>query len=208
VEKPQVFDQEGQEQDWDWLVANFGAVSLERAEPAEGGAGVFRIVKLQDTEGPAVQIVTVADQDGSPMGGIRVVRYWPDAPRLPDWPAPTSQWRDRGVYGETNLEGDIGYGMGQGDYYFPPGGGASAVWVADESGPSDFIGGLGMLGATTHRHLDVYYHLQGVDGPPDGPPEEPPDEPQEEPPEEPADGQWQKLFEKLDRIIALLEDRL
>jgi hypothetical protein len=207
MEMPRVFDQGGQEQDWDWLVANFGAVNLERVEPAEGVTQVYRIVKLQDAEGPAVQIVNVVDGDGNAMAGIRVVRYWPDAPLLPDWPSPISRWRKRGVFGATNVEGDIGYGMGRGDYYFPPSGGASAVWVADPKGPSDFISGLGMLGATRHRHLDVFYQLQDLGEPPVEPPEEPPDEPPDEPPEEPLDERWQKLFEKLDRIITLLEER-
>ena len=61
--------------------------------------------------------------------------------------------------------------MGTGDYYFPPSIGASAVWVAEQAGPSDFIHGLGMLGATNHRHIEVYYELEDVDEP--TPPEPP-----------------------------------
>jgi hypothetical protein len=208
VDKPKVFDQEGQEQDWDWLIATFGPVSLERVEPAEGETRAFRIIKLQDAEGPAVEIVNVVDQNGDPMPGIRVVRYWPDAPLLPDWPLPIIKWRDRGVFGETNLEGDIGYGMGQGDYYFPPDCGSSAVWVADQHGPSDFLDGLGMLGATNHRHLDVFYQLQDIGQSPEEPPDEPPEEPPEEPSEEPPDEAWRQVLDKLDRIIVLLEERL
>ncbi len=193
MENPKIFDQQGQERDWNWLISNFGAINLERAEVGEGS--VYRIVKLQDAEGPAVQVANVTDQGGQPLDGVRVVRYWPDAPPLPAWPPPTSMWHDQGVYGETNVNGDIGFGMGHGDYYFPPNGGASALWVADAKGPSDFISGLGMLGGTNHRHLDVYFQFLPAEPPPPEPPEEPPDD------------RWQRLFDKLDEIISMLEKK-
>lgn len=199
MDRPIVFDQEGQERDWDWLITHFGDVNIERAEVAEGVTQVYRVVKLQDVEGPAVQVVHVVDQSGSPLEGVDVARYWPDAPTLPDWPPPTSKWRDRGVFGQTNTEGDIGYGMGYGDYYSLPDDGLSAIWVAATEGqaaPSDLVSGLGMLGDTNHRHLNVSFQLQGVEVTP--PPPEPPLPPL-------LDEQWREVFEKLDRIIALLE---
>jgi len=190
VQDLKIYDQQGQEQDWDWLVANFGAVNLERAEIPAGVTQAFRIVKLLDVLGPASQVVKVVDQDDNPMEGLTIVRHWPDAPELPQWPAPTSRWRSRGVFGPTKSNGDIGFGMGHGDYYFPPKGGSSAVWVADQRGPSDLIHGLGMIGATNHRHLDVHYQLCPVG---DGPPPPPPDD------------NWKVLLNRLDRIIKLLE---
>ena len=30
MDTPKVYDQQGQEKDWDWLVANFGPIELER----------------------------------------------------------------------------------------------------------------------------------------------------------------------------------
>jgi hypothetical protein len=211
MELPKVYGQQGEERDWDWLVANFGAVSLERAEALDGVSQVYRVVKLQDAEGPAVQAAYVVDSRGNPLEKVRVVRYWPDAPALPVWQPPASRWRDRGVYGETKDAGEIGFGMGYGDYYFPPAGGASAVWVADESGPSDWIGGLGMLGGTNHRHLDVSFQRQDASSepppqpplPPPPPPSPPPPSPSPSPPEEETN--WERLFERLDRIIEMLE---
>jgi hypothetical protein len=209
MDLPQVFDQQGEEQDWTWLTENFGAVAIERAEVRPGVGQVYRVVKLQDSEGPAVQIVNVVDQDGFPMNGARVVRHWPGAPSLAGRLPPVGLWRDEGVFGETNAEGNIGYGMGHGDYYFPPGPGASAVWVASEEVPSDLAGGLGMLGGTNHRHLDVFYQLVDVEqvpvgGPPDQPPVEPPVDP---PPGELPKELWQALFDKLDTIIEMLENK-
>jgi hypothetical protein len=150
---------------------------------------------------------------------------------------PLSRWRERGVFGGTNIEGNIGFGMGHGDYYFPPNVGASAVWVADGAGPADVVSGLGMLGGTNHRHLDIFYQLTKIEAPPPeeppvGPPieppvappvtppveppveppvalpAEPPVEPPVEPPAEPSGEAWDKLLAKLDQIIELLEERL
>ena len=208
MEYPKVYDRQGQERNWDWVLAQYGPVTLERAPTSGGVTQVYRIVQLREKEGSATQLVNVRDPSGRPLDGITVVRHWPGAPTLPNWPPPASRWRDRGVYGPTNANGDIGFGMGQGDYYFPPNSGASAVWVAHQNGPSDCIGGLGMLGGTQHRHLDVYFQLQNVSGPtpPSPPPPRPPSPPPPQPPSPPAPtDHWAVLFEKLDRIIALLE---
>ena len=212
MDVPKVYDQEGNPRDWHWLIANFGAIRVERTEVPEGVSHVYRIVKLQDAEGPAVKIVHVEDEAGKPQAGVRVVRYWPDAPKLPEWPPPVSRWQEQGVYGDTNVNGDIGFGMGRGDYYFPPNGGASAVWVASSTGPSDYISGMGMLGATNHRHIDAVFQLQAVDGEPPEPPEPPPTPPPTPgpgptptpPPPEEGDN-WEMLFSRLDRVIELLE---
>ena len=212
-----ILDQQGQERDSDWLAANFGAINLDRASAATGK--VYRVVKLQDVEGPAVQLVHIVDRDGTPMPGVTVVRWWPDAPKLPGWADEVSRWREHGVFGLTNNSGDIAFGMGHGDYYCPPASGASGVWVADAKGQSDLVSGLGMLGGTNHRHVDVFYQLIGVDAPPEGPPGEPPDklpdrppaQPPAQPPDMPRDeppaDPWPAVFEKLDRIIALLEPK-
>lgn len=209
MDEIQIFDRQGQERDWDWLVASYGAIRVKRAQVPEGVTKVYRIVKLQDVEGPAVQVVNVSDQENNPIQGTRVVRRWPDAPQLPAWPAPISMWYEQGVYGGTNENGDVGFGMGHGDYYFVPEEGASCVWVAARKGPSDLISGLGMLGGTNHRHLDVYYQLQDVKvRPPEKSPEKPPERPPEEGPVQPSGDRWQLLMDKLDDIIALLEERV
>ena len=64
MDKPKVYDQQGQEKDWDWLIANFGPLELERTEVPEGVNQVYRIAELHDREGPAVEIVHVVDQGG------------------------------------------------------------------------------------------------------------------------------------------------
>jgi hypothetical protein len=210
MDSPKIYDLQGREQDWDWLVAAFGAVKLERAEVPEGAGRVFRVVRLQAVEGPAIKIVHVLDQDGNPLEDVRVVRTWPDAPPLPGWSPPASRWRECGVHGATNANGEIGFGMGHGDTYTLPDLGASAVWVAEEAGPSDLIEGLGMLGGARHRHLDMYFQLQVVGeeplpSPPAPSPPAPTPPPSPAPPEPPVAEDWVKISEKLDRILELLE---
>lgn len=211
MDNPKVFDQEGQEQDWGWLQQNFGGIILQRVQ-AGGAAAAYRIVRVQDAEGAAALTAAVVDEQGRPLKKIRVARSWPDAPDLPSWPSPVSIWRDMGVYGETDSKGRIGFGMGRGDYYTPPGRGASCLWVADETGPSDLISGLGMLGLTNHRHLDITFQRQGQAAPEPEPEPEPLPEPEEkmEPPAPAAEDseQWRQLYAKLDEIATLLEKRV
>ena len=211
MELAEIYDLHGSEQDWDWLGAAFGGVQLQRAE-APGGAGqVFRIVRLQVVEGTAIQRVWVLDQEGNPLEGVRVVRAWPDGPSLPAWAPPASRWHERGVYGVTNSSGEIGFGMGHGDGYALPGTGTSAVWVAEDAGPSDVIDGLGMLEGERPRHLDVTFQLRDVGGEPPSPPPPPPPAPSSPPDQTPEPGpqaaeeDWAKISAKLDRILELLE---
>jgi hypothetical protein len=209
MDMPEIYDLQGGERNWDWLVASFGAVKLERAVAPEGAGLVFRIIRLHVVEGTPIESVHVLGQDGNPLAGARVVRTWPGAPPLPGWLPPASRWRECGVYGVTGAKGEIGFGMGHGDTYTPPDGGASAVWVAEEAGPSDLFDGLGMLEGERHRHLDVYFQLQDVGAepppPPPAPPAPPPPAPSPASPPSPGVEDWQKILEKLDRILELLE---
>jgi len=160
VHEPRVFDGQGQERDWEWLIGSFGAVNLERAKTDADPPLAYRVASLHDTDGPAAMVVRVVDQDDNPLEGIHVVRYWSGAPKLPEWPSLVSLWKDEGVHGPTNKDGDIGFGIGAGEYYSVPNGGPCAVWVADEAGPSDLISGLGMLDKSKHRHLNVTFRLE------------------------------------------------
>jgi hypothetical protein len=66
VDNPTIIDQDGQEQNWDWLAANFGSVELVRPQVSAEHTAVYRLCRLLDVEGPAAQVVHVLDQDGNP----------------------------------------------------------------------------------------------------------------------------------------------
>lgn len=199
MENPHVVDHNGQERDWDWLVTTFGEVRLEQAKTAEGQARAYRVVRLEAVKGPSVLIVKVIDQKGSTLTGIQVARHWPDAPELPYLPAPASLWHRHGILGTTGALGEVGFVMGVGDEYRPPDTGASAIWVADPGGPSDLVRGIGTLAGTDHLHLNILFQCSQVLPPEPAPPP---------PPDPLADDQWEMVFDKLDLIIGLLEERL
>jgi hypothetical protein len=206
VEPPAIIDQQEQEQDWDWLSDSFGDITIERADAAGGHAHIYRIISLRDTLGPAAQVVKVLDQAGEPLEGIHVVRHWPDAPDLVDLVSPASTWHARGVHGPTNVNGEIGFGMGKDDYYAASSEGAAAVWVADQAGSSDLVSGLGMLELTNHRHLDIVF--QREDLLPQAAAPDPSEAPVPRAPSPPVDEQWDQIFERLDLIIDVLEERV
>jgi len=187
---PVIYNYNGQVTTVDWLYEEFGpGVEWRYIEPHPDTDWVFRVTALRAKCGPAAIVVKVVDEFGNPLEGIEVVRYWPGAPTLPDFSGTTAyQWTTIGVHGPTNAEGDIGFGMGTGDYYWLPATAVSGVYVADFAGYGDYVGGLGMLGATDHCHLDVQFSkLSAVDPnpptptPTTGPTDEPTVEPTDEP---------------------------
>jgi len=153
VQELQIFDEDGVLRDWAWLIENFGAVDILRADEP----GAARIIALHASTGPAALVAHVEQADGAPSVGTTVVRYWPGAPSLSDPELHGCGGLALGVYGGTEANGNIGFGMGGGDYYWPPAGGASAIWVGRMA--SDCVTGLGMIGGTNHRHLDTVFQM-------------------------------------------------
>lgn len=139
-----IWDCTGQITNTLWLTTTFGDVRWSPGSLAE----------LRCSIGPSVLVAHAQDADGQPVANATVVLYWPDAPWLP--PELQSCALDRGVYGPTNLNGDIGFGLGPGSYYFPPSGGPHVMWVA---GSPSCLAGLGMLGGTEHQHLDSTWQV-------------------------------------------------
>lgn len=96
----------------------------------------------------------------------------------------TMGWPDGTNTALTNALGEAGFPMGSGSWYWPPKEGPQRLGVDNL-----WVNGLGMLGGTNHVHLDVVFS-EGDESPP-------------EPPE--PDKNWDRLFQKLDRLIELLE---
>jgi hypothetical protein len=144
-----IYDLQGIEQDWDWLIATFGAVTLER------GTGTASVTVLHAVEGPVALAIRVLDSAGDPIENVPVVFHWPDAPELQPWQQACGL--DRGIIDLTDGSGYADFILGSGAYYFPPNGGPHTVWLAIEG--TDCLGGLGMLGGTNHIHLDSEWTL-------------------------------------------------
>ncbi len=125
-----IFDVQGQQQTEAWLLSKYGRIGTT----AEAGAE-YGIVELRERmDAPSTLVVTVVDKGGHPVPDVPVAFSWPDGT----------------VPGMTDPMGNVGFGMGGGAYYFPPGKGPH--WI-DAGGVR--VDGLGMLGGTNHDHLDV-----------------------------------------------------
>jgi len=177
-----VYDKYGVPQSWAWLVQEFGPVQHLQAPngPAYRLVEIHEVDDIEGVEGcrdkveaAATIIIHLRDENGAAVQGVDVARRWPDK-GLPSLPEGLATWWQQGVFGATNENGDIGFGMGHGDYYDPPGErGASAAWPLG----GDCVDGLGMVGGTNHRHLDLVFEWDNGDDPPEPPPPPPPPEP-------------------------------
>jgi len=154
-----VFDMNGVERDFEYAKSKYG-VAFRRAE-VEPGQKVYRLIELWEKSGPASLVTQVLGEDGSPMANVDVALYWPDAPDPPEPPTPVyaHDWYRNFVHGLTNVNGDVGPGMGTGAYHGIGEGGPHAVWVRDPDIPSDICEKLGMLAGTPHDHLDQKFKL-------------------------------------------------
>lgn len=141
-----IYDCEGDITNTTWLTSTFGAVTWSAGNLAE----------LRCSVGPSVLVAKVVDYDGRPVENATVVLWYDSAPFLP--PELQQCGVDRGVYGPTNAEGLIGFGLGPDSYYFPPAGGPHLMFVA---GGGSCLAGLGMIGGTEHQHLDSTWLLDG-----------------------------------------------
>ena len=171
-----IYDVNGAEKSAAWLQSVFGNVEVHSADTSDGNP-VFRLVELREVIGPASVVIAVKDQQGQPMKDVPVIRYWPGAPDLPNWEPPPERWKSRGVVGKTGNGGDVGFGMGTGDYYWPEREqGASGIFLGKPSTHTDFVMGLGMIAATDHQHLNMTFQLMDADDPGPGPTPSPPPE--------------------------------
>lgn len=169
LEDIEIVDLYGNHQDLAWLDTTYG-FELTRVLVPEGVTRVCRIDKLVEVEGPAIYLVNVKDVDGMPMADIPVIRYWPDAPPLPEYDPPTSRWYDQGIFGPTNEYGDWACGIGSGDGG-SAGTGVSAIWTAKPGVPSDLADKWLWLFSTEHRTLQVHFKIVPVEEQP-GPDDE------------------------------------
>ncbi len=150
VDDPIVYDCDGEISTVYWLTTTFGALTWSQSESIPLSA-----LHARCRDQPATIIAHVEDSNGKPLENITVVFHWPDAPSLPL--ELHNCGLDRGVYGTTNLDGDIGFGIGPGAYYFPPAAGPHTLWLPGGA----CLAGLGMLGETNHEHVDGDWTVSG-----------------------------------------------
>lgn len=124
--------------------------------------GEFAKANLESFDPGAVTVAHVADENGNPLPGIEVARWWPDD-TLPNLGGGLGTWKPKGVHGQTNENGDVGFGMGGGDYY-DPATGAGASWTWPFQGEA--LSGIGMIAGTSHWTLWPVFRRRGSPPPP------------------------------------------
>lgn len=143
---PKVFDVYGDEQTWDWLIENFGAITWE-------GEGLIEIHACTGNC-PATHVIKVVDINNQPIEGQVVVWSWPGAPELPE--ELRNCGINVGIWEVTNGEGLVGFAMGPGAYYLPPSGGPHTSWLPGMG----CLGGIGMISLTNHAHIDAIWQVE------------------------------------------------
>jgi hypothetical protein len=188
-----IYDKLGIERDWAWVQAKYGPVAIEDPSPPPARA-YYEVVQLLEVEGIMAFQCSLVDDHGAPVAGQRVVYSWPGA-----LPVPGSGWDEQGLVEITTALGVAEHGAGTGEAYVPPVKGP-ASWYVYGPGASQRISGMGWLAFTNHDHLQVTMRLREPESEP---------QPQPEPTPVPADDdeRWQELYDKLDVIIELLEER-
>jgi hypothetical protein len=184
-------DKAGTRKDPYWLEHHFGIV--EHYPTSESDA--YRLAALLEVEGIDECKITVLDRHGAPEEGIPV------------------SFRRRDGTGsrvkETEADGTARFPLESDAKYPVPGQGPYLVLVKKVAGNSDAVIGLGRV-LRTSRHLDVTFRFvpgQATPPPQPPPPTEPP--PPEPPPPSPPTGEaLQEMLDRLDHIIALLEERV
>jgi len=144
---PKIYDKNGTERDMAWLRAKYGNMRY-----LDAGAGrKFRLVRVDETTGPAVIVVRVLDAQGGNQNGQPVANHWPDD-SLQNLAGAGLQtlWLPRAAVQLTD-GGHTGFGIGTGSYIRDLAeGGPHTLWVLSPSLPSDGLAGVGMLGGTNH----------------------------------------------------------
>jgi len=157
-----------------WTLAELSAwwgAEIRVLDPAQNEYANYAVYvkELRVTEGPCTQIVRVVDEGGNPIEGVAVGRWWSTAPMLPTLPPDcyATYLHERGVIGLTGANGDVGFGMGQGD---APG--TSDVWVIHCDAPSGAVLGLGWKFGTNHQAIIVTFQVLPLHITPPPPPGE------------------------------------
>jgi len=183
----EVYDAQGNRQDWAWLEDTYGTIQIDKA-PATGKA--FRVVRVQAKENGESDVkVTLLGSSGN-----NICFYWPDAPRKEE--GCTTQPKNNFIVQHTSNQ--TSFALGPGAYYWPPQRAVHKIWVCS-SLPSDVINDVGMLSGSNHHHLDWWIELS--DGGDDGGGEVPPVLP-------PAGGDVEELLHALLTEVNLLRVHL
>ena len=159
-----VYDLMGKTRPLTWAHDKYGPFVIYPAPPATNDLRMaWKLTALRE-KNDSTLITTTLDENSQPVPGVRTCFYWPDAPTLqgagPLGAPFDGITPDRAVSGYSNVDGNVGFGMGPGATYNPEIGerGPHAAWIHGELTRSDVILGLGMI-PDDHLHLNAEWTL-------------------------------------------------
>ena len=172
-----------------FILDNYGAaLQWRRAEPHKDGKYIFRLVGFKEWEGGSATLwaYCIDRETQEPLAGKSAIRWWPDAPTLPEIIPPASAWETNGIRAYIKETGAADWGVGRGEAYFPEtGSGVCKVWIASLDGPCDLLEGWGWLDGTPYRQLCPIFERVLVD---------------EDEPTPPVDGDLGEVVKAIDRL--------
>jgi hypothetical protein len=198
----EVIDAGGVPRDMDWVKQKYGV----EIDTTIGGdtppTHIWACYRLLEKIGPTSMTVTARRDTGEKLG-IRVAFHWPEAPYPPTGgdlgvlPGDLAEYvndpHNNFVFGDTGIDGAVGFGMGGGGAHGEGEGGPHEVWIHDTTTPTHVVTKLGWLAGTNHAHLEPWFEKRLVQVEPSEPPEPP----------EPPEGEVPLLF-LLSHVAALL----
>lgn len=145
-----VFDKDRNRRDFQWLQDKF-KVEFKDADPGKK----FKLVRVDEIEGPTVFIVQVRNEQGEAHRNQPVAFSWKEVNELSNAvdltqdPNLKSRWHTHALIQNTNNNGDTGFGFGGGSV-IKADGGSHTLWVLSQSLKSDALAKVGWLGGTDH----------------------------------------------------------
>ena len=137
-----------------WLADIYG-VQLTRAPAAEvSKAGkTFRLVEYAEREGPVAIEVWVVDEAGTRLAGTKVTFCYP----VVKGAGGALTCGANKVAVKVKAQGHADFTMTGSGYTKCGQPGPYAAWIDEPGVPSDRVYGLGMLGGTNHRHINLLF---------------------------------------------------
>lgn len=153
---PKVYDRTGQLRTRQWVYDHYGFLHAHPPAGKPPSGARYALAELRETQGNVLTITVLAAGD-KPVANVRIMLYWPDAPKLP-----ASGWLAQGAIAMTNRHGQAIHVLGDGARYQPPTIGPHALWIHGPNA-STMITGLGIV---HDHHLAPTFRMLGANDPP------------------------------------------
>ena len=149
---PKIYDRTGQLKTRQWLYDRYGFLYCHPPAGKPPSGARYALAELRETQGNVLTITVIA-AGSKPVANVRVMLYWPDAPKILG-----SGWLAQGAIAMTNRHGQAVHVLGDGARYQPPTIGPHALWILGPNA-SNMVTGLGIV---DNHHLAPTFRMLGT----------------------------------------------